>query len=166
MNLNLILRNKRWIILDLHVRVSTLNFFNLFQTFSKGQVSKLVDLFSFTVYFCRWAFDDDLKKKNEEVLWIYLLKTGDSSQKKEEKDVEASSSSLRYILIETSKINRSFFVFSLFVSVISLVLSSILLLLTSSSLWSHRFVPWRIRCWNCRDFCSMMKIQFESLRTA
>jgi hypothetical protein len=71
MNLDLILQNKRWIILDLHFRVSTLNFFNLFQTFSKGWASTLADLFSFTVYFLLRAFDDELEQ-NEKRSCVYL----------------------------------------------------------------------------------------------
>jgi hypothetical protein len=45
------------------------------------------------------------------------------TKRKRRKGTEASSSSLRYVLNETSKINRSFSVFSPFVSVISLVFS-------------------------------------------
>lgn len=100
-----------------------------------------------------------LKLENEEVLeytcWIMEIRT-------KKKGVEASSSFPRYVSVETSKINRSFFVFSLFVSVILLVLSSIPSLLTSSnSHFRDRIGSCTSRlswCLNCEKKCSMMKI--------
>jgi len=152
MNLCFNSKNKRWIFMIFIFRVRSSIFSNLFNMFTL--IHRL-----FTYSNLRWW----LKLENEEVLEYTCWKMEIRTKKK---DVEASSSFLRYILVETSKINRSFFVFSLFVSVIPLVLSSIPSLLTSLSLWSHRFVSWMIRCWNCRALRSMMKIRTESLRTA
>ena len=121
MDLNLILRNKRWIILDLHVRVSTLNFFNLFQTFSKEQVLKLVDLFSFTVYFWFWAFDDDLNWKTRRFFEYTCWKLEIRAKRKRRKMLKLL---LRLCGILRSKLRKY----------IEVYLSS-----HSSSLWFHWF---------------------------
>jgi hypothetical protein len=84
MNLNLIFRNKRWIILDLYVRVSTLNFFQSFGLFRTNK--------SYNLSICSdspFIFDFEpsmmIKIRKRGGSWVYLWKIGDTNQKKEEK---------------------------------------------------------------------------------
>jgi hypothetical protein len=86
-----------------------------------------------------WRFE---QKNGEKMIWYLLLAFGELLDSNfENKSKLSSSSHSSYSLV----------LWFLFFS-------------SSNSLWSHCFILWMIRCWNCRVHNSMMMIPFESLR--
>lgn len=124
--------------------------FESFTNFSNEQVLGLVDLLRFTVYLYWQVFDDDLKRKDEKISWVYLEI---QVRRRRKSSWILSDVSGRWFVVANWKTNR----WTSSSSSLIRIFSILLLLFPKNPSWT------RLRL-NCEGTNSMMRVLDESLR--